>query len=78
MRVKSHLQKTILITEYNQRWPIIYNREKKKILAAIDEKVQAIEHIGSTSIIGLAAKPVCDIMVAVKSLALTVFNALLK
>ena len=65
------MKKTILITNYNPVWPIIYNREKTKILAAIGNKIQAIEHIGSTAVIGLAAKPVSDIMIAIESFALT-------
>ena len=76
MKMKQGAKKPILITEYNPRWSMIYNREKKKIIAAIGSKVLAIEHIGSTSVVGLAAKPVSDIMVAIESFSLT--NELIK
>lgn len=65
------MKKNILITEYNPRWPKIYAREAAKILGAIHNKVLAIEHIGSTAVVGLAAKPVCDLMAAIESFALT-------
>lgn len=65
------MKKIILIAEYDCRWPAIYQREKQKILAVIRAKIQAIEHIGSTAVIGLAAKPVIDIMIAIKDLSLT-------
>lgn len=75
-KMKHDPKETILITEYNPRWPMIYSREKKKIIAAIGSKALAIEHIGSTSVVGLAAKPVSDIMVAIESFSLT--NELIK
>lgn len=66
-----HMKNKILILEYDKHWPGIYNLEKEKILAAIGDKVQAIEHIGSTAVVGLAAKPVIDIIVAIKDFSLT-------
>lgn len=65
------MRKIILITEYDCRWSAIYRREKQKILASIGDKIQAIEHIGSTAVIGLAAKPVIDIMIAITDFSLT-------
>ena len=58
----------VVISEYNPRWPIMYEEEKALILAAIARWVVAIEHVGSTSVPGLAAKPIIDIMVGVRSL----------
>ncbi len=46
----------------------MYEEEKTKILAVTD-KVVAIEHVGSTSIPGLRAKPIIDILVALRRLA---------
>lgn len=64
------MKKTIVIAEYNQRWPIIYSREEEKILTAVSDKILAIEHIGSTAVPGLAAKPIIDIMIAIESFVL--------
>jgi GrpB-like predicted nucleotidyltransferase (UPF0157 family) len=58
----------VRIVDYDPGWPAMYEAEKKAILGAAGEWLVAIEHIGSTSVPGLAAKPVIDIMGAVVSL----------
>jgi len=55
----------IVIADYDPRWPAIYEEEKTQILQTIGDKVVAIEHVGSTAVSGLGAKPIIDIMVAV-------------
>lgn len=57
----------IAIDDYNSQWPLIYEVEKERIVGAIGHLLAGIEHIGSTSVPGLAAKPVVDIMPAVRS-----------
>lgn len=57
------------IVEYDPQWPVLYEEEKGRILGVIGHKIVAIEHIGSTAVRGLAAKPIIDIMVAVRRLA---------
>ena len=47
----------------------MYEEEKARILAAIEHKVIAIEHIGSTAVPGLGAKPIIDIMAAVRRMS---------
>jgi GrpB-like predicted nucleotidyltransferase (UPF0157 family) len=59
----------VLIVDYDPRWPILYEGEKDLILGAVGLLVVAIEHIGSTAVPGLGAKPIIDIMVAVRRLA---------
>lgn len=59
----------ILVAEYDPEWPVRFEqlrREYAAALAAASVAVLAIEHVGSTSVPGLAAKPVidCDIVVA--------------
>jgi GrpB-like predicted nucleotidyltransferase (UPF0157 family) len=46
-------------------WPERFARERARIAAALDRKAELIEHIGSTSVPGLDAKPIVDILVAV-------------
>ncbi len=56
----------IIITAYSDDWQRIFDQEKK-LLAEILSDVE-IEHIGSTAVKGLAAKPIIDIMIGVNSL----------
>jgi GrpB-like predicted nucleotidyltransferase (UPF0157 family) len=56
---------TVHLAEYDPRWPDFYQRERQAITAALGEAVLRIEHVGSTSVPGLAAKPVIDIMLIV-------------
>ena len=60
---------SVVIVAYDPRWPSKYEEEKDRILGAIGDVAVAIEHIGSTAVPGLGAKPIIDIMVAVSRLA---------
>jgi GrpB-like predicted nucleotidyltransferase (UPF0157 family) len=55
----------ILIADYDPHWPALFEREAGRIRAALGRKVLRIEHTGSTSIPGLAAKAIIDILLAV-------------
>jgi GrpB-like predicted nucleotidyltransferase (UPF0157 family)/predicted ester cyclase len=55
----------IVIVDYDPKWPERYEHERSRIIAAVGDVALGIEHIGSTSIPGLAAKPIVDIVVAV-------------
>lgn len=59
----------IELVDYDPDWPRQFDQERQRILAEIGELVIEIEHIGSTAVPGLAAKPVIDIMIGVDSLA---------
>ena len=59
----------IEIVDYDTAWPRQFEEEKGRILAAIGRHVAAVEHIGSTAVPGLAAKPIIDILVGLRSLA---------
>jgi 2-phosphosulfolactate phosphatase len=58
-----------LLVDYDPRWPAAYAAEKERILAALGDLVVAIEHYGSTSIRGLRAKPIIDILVGIRTQA---------
>ena len=51
--------------DYDQAWPARFARESRRIRGALGAAAIAIEHVGSTSVPGLAAKPIVDIVVAV-------------
>ncbi len=58
----------VIVSEYNSDWPRKYEEEKEKIISILGENCIAVYHIGSTAVPGLAAKPIIDILVAVRSL----------
>ena len=59
------LNSTIALSPYNPEWPLRSARLEGKIRTALGAKVLQLEHIGSTSVPGLSAKPVIDIVLAV-------------
>lgn len=58
----------ITVVDYNPLWVKKYEEESLHIKGILSDNCIAIYHIGSTSVEGLAAKPIIDIMVAVRSL----------
>lgn len=58
----------VLVVDYDPTWPLKFRQEAQKIRAILKDNCAAIYHIGSTSVPGLAAKPVIDIMPVVYSL----------
>jgi GrpB-like predicted nucleotidyltransferase (UPF0157 family) len=69
MGVYSRLNRPIVVVDYDPRWPVLFEQEKEEIIGALGNKVLTIEHIGSTSVPGLAAEPVIDIGVGIQNLA---------
>jgi GrpB-like predicted nucleotidyltransferase (UPF0157 family) len=60
----------VRIERYNLDWKLLFEREKAVIAETLGENIALnIEHIGSTSISGLAAKPTIDILVEVLNLS---------
>lgn len=58
----------VVVTDYNPKWPDFYQKEAAAIAALLGDEISAIYHIGSTSVKGLKAKPIIDIMPVVKSI----------
>jgi GrpB-like predicted nucleotidyltransferase (UPF0157 family) len=59
------LSGAIELHEYDPEWPANYAREERRIREALGDRVVRIEHTGSTSVPGLAAKPIVDIALEV-------------
>ncbi len=57
----------IIVTPYDERWPAEFQKVGMSIRAVLGELALRIDHIGSTAIPGLAAKPVIDVQVSLKS-----------
>jgi GrpB-like predicted nucleotidyltransferase (UPF0157 family) len=55
----------VVLQEYDPRWPEQFAREEKRIREALGERVLRVEHVGSTSVPGLVAKPLIDILLVV-------------
>ena len=52
---------TVDLVDYDEEWPRLFEREAERIRGALGAKALLIEHVGSTSVPGLAAKPIIDI-----------------
>jgi len=63
------MSRPVRIEDYGPQRPILYEEEKCHILEIIGDMIVRIEHIRSTSVPNLGAKPIIDIMVAVNRLS---------
>ena len=57
----------IVVVEYDPRWPSLYEADRSAIASALGPLVRGIEHVGSTSVPGLSAKPTIDILLGVEA-----------
>ncbi len=55
------------MVEYDQRWPRLFDQEQRRIRRALGDAVVDIQHFGSTAIPGLAAKPIVDVLVGIRT-----------
>jgi GrpB-like predicted nucleotidyltransferase (UPF0157 family) len=60
---------TVKLEPHTELWQQLFADEAARIREVVGEHVLAIEHVGSTSIEGIAAKPIIDIAVAIENLA---------
>ena len=68
-KVARVVKEEVAIAPYDPRWPELFERERRHLLACLPEGlVTRIEHFGSTAVPGLVAKPIVDILVEVASL----------
>lgn len=58
-----------LFAEYSSRWPSQFVREEERIRQFLGDAIVDVHHIGSTSVPGLAAKPVIDLLPVVRDIA---------
>ena len=58
------------IVDYDPRWPVLFDEEAERLRTVLEPSlIVGLEHFGSTAIPGLSAKPIIDILIAVRSLA---------
>ncbi|ALB62745.1 hypothetical protein AFK62_09635 [Cronobacter condimenti 1330] len=59
----------ITLEPYDPAWPARFDEEAQRVRATLGAVARIVHHIGSTSVPGLAAKPVIDMLLEVSSLA---------
>ncbi len=57
------------IVDYDPAWPDMFERESARIAVALGDALLGIEHVGSTAVPGLGAKPIIDIMAGIRRFA---------
>ncbi len=70
------IHEDIKICPYDLSWPKKFKKEKARLLSIFSASLSEIQHIGSTAVPGLDAKPIIDMMAAVSSMK--VADSLLK
>lgn len=55
----------VLLADYSAEWPALFEREAARIRSVLGDQIIRLEHVGSTSVPGLAAKPIIDILLVV-------------
>jgi GrpB-like predicted nucleotidyltransferase (UPF0157 family) len=61
------LANPVVVVEYDAHWPATFEALRSRVAGALGELAAAIEHIGSTAVPGMAAKPIVDMDVLLKS-----------
>lgn len=59
------LDAPIRLDPYDSEWPRWYDQEARRISDALGERIVRLEHVGSTSVPGLTAKPIIDVLLVV-------------
>jgi NAD-dependent deacetylase len=64
-------QRSVEVIDYDPEWPKLYAEEAARVREALGPAVKEVEHVGSTAVPGLAAKPIIDLTVGLRQLELT-------
>lgn len=59
------MKRTIYLTPYNSQWPLLFVQLKNRIHEVLGNDILLLKHVGSTSVPGLSAKPIIDMVLAV-------------
>ncbi len=59
----------IILVEYDPHWPKAFEREANRVRSILGDKIIQVEHVGSTSVPGLCAKPIIDMLLVVENSA---------
>jgi GrpB-like predicted nucleotidyltransferase (UPF0157 family) len=56
----------VCLLRAHDAWAVAYERERARIVAALGEHLLDIQHVGSTSIPNVSAKPILDILIGIR------------
>ena len=59
---------SVVLCSYSEEWKMLFEKEQENLYSCIMEYAMDIQHVGSTSIRGMCAKPIIDIVVVIKDL----------
>jgi GrpB-like predicted nucleotidyltransferase (UPF0157 family) len=62
-------RRELVLVPYDANWTSRFQAERRRITKALGPTATRVEHIGSTAVPGLAAKPIIDVLVTVESIA---------
>ena len=68
------MKKKITVVPYDPNWKEIFKYHSNELKEILNENCVSVYHVGSTSVPGLCAKPVVDIMCVVKNLKDTILD----
>lgn len=60
----------VVIVDYDPEWPRSFDRESRRVVEALDDAVADVQHFGGTAVPGMAAKPIVDILVGLRTAGL--------
>ncbi|MFC3286173.1 GrpB family protein [Litchfieldella rifensis] len=63
------IHETVALVPYDPQWPALFNAERDRLLGLFPAQLLDVQHIGSTAIPGMPAKPIIDILAGVESMA---------
>ncbi len=61
----ARLDGRVTLVDYDPAWPLLFAREADRIRGVLGDRVLLLEHVGSTSVPGLLAKPILDMLLVV-------------
>jgi GrpB-like predicted nucleotidyltransferase (UPF0157 family) len=64
----AEVDEPIEVVSYDPAWPKLYEEEAERLRAGLTSEIVAIEHFGSTSVPGMAGKPVVDLLVGARDM----------
>lgn len=64
------VREPVVVVPYDCQWPVLFAAERDSLLALLPQSFIALEHIGSTAVPDLCAKPIIDILGGVSSMTI--------
>ncbi len=59
--------RTVVVVDYDRLWPEAFERVRSTVWPVVSDLALSVEHVGSTAVPGLAAKPIIDVSVVVRA-----------